>query len=393
MTKIPLLVALAWVGLATGQLLVALWVSQRRTFQKLHPRQDIIGWDAPSISVVIPARNEAANIGQCLTGLRSQSYPTPQLKIVVVDDNSTDDTAAIVRGIIDSDPRVQLIKAGSLPDGWIGKSHACWQGAMATQSEWLCFVDADTVAAPALLSSAVSFSQTTGIDLFSLIPFMELKSFWERVLLPICTLGYETTMGLRRVNHPATPQAAAVGPFILIRRQAYDSVQGHSAIRAEMLEDIELACRVKRAGYCVCLMRGGDLIRARMYTNLRGIWTGLVKNIVYIKIPTAVLISIIFLFLAWMPIGLLAWLWLNAINQPGGLNIFVLGLGFLASIEVMMANVRMMTPFRVSPWYGLLLPLGSTIGAAMLLHGAWLLATGHIKWKGREYNLLKNVGK
>ncbi len=186
------LVALTWLGIVTGLLVVTLWARRLRTLDMLRPGHDHpTEPTAPSLNVVLPVRNEATNIERCLAGLMAQTYPSERLNILVVDDNSTDETAALVRRVAESDPRVRLMEAGPLPSGWTGKSHACWRGALAGQSEWLCFVDADTVAAPALLSTALALAQDRAIDLLSLFPFVELDSFWERLIFPAGLLASE----------------------------------------------------------------------------------------------------------------------------------------------------------------------------------------------------------
>jgi chlorobactene glucosyltransferase len=395
MTIGPFLVALVWAGLTTARLVALLRVPRWRAFEKLPPGPTLTEPDALSLTVVVPARNEAANIERCLRGLVNQTYPSQKLQIVVVDDNSTDETAAMARRIARSDARVQVIEAGPLPDGWVGKSHACWQGAMATQSEWLCFVDADTAAAAALLSSAVRFAQTHGLDLLSLYPFQEMVSFWERVILPWSILLHDLVVGRLQVNDPASPYATAIGMFILVRRHAYEAMGGHAAIRAKILEDVVLAVRVKRAGYRTYFMLGDDLLRVRMYTNLRGIWQGFSKSLVpHLNVPLWVLAAMALLLLAWLPVIPVVWTWIIMSDQPGNpFHTWAFGLSVLAFVETMSANVLLMTPFEIPRWYGLLLPVSAMMGAGIILNGAWQRATGRTKWKGRVYPLPSKEAK
>ncbi len=137
--------------------LIARAVQQRGCLRRLEPVLPPPGSDAPRVTVIIPARDEEANIGHCLESLLAQDYPAGRVNIIVVDDQSADATAAIVRGLARQHPQITLINSPPLPPRWTGKSHACWIGARAAAppSEWLCFIDADVTAQRGALSSAV----------------------------------------------------------------------------------------------------------------------------------------------------------------------------------------------------------------------------------------------
>jgi chlorobactene glucosyltransferase len=138
---------------------------------------------AAGVAVIVPARDEAGNIARCLTALSAQAGSG--LHIVVVDDQSTDATAAIVTAFVKRDPRIQLLQVSALPPGWVGKCHACWiEARAALAADWLCFMDADVTAEPMLIASAVQTAETEALDLLSLAPRHELESFAERLILP-----------------------------------------------------------------------------------------------------------------------------------------------------------------------------------------------------------------
>ncbi len=269
------LLAIFWIS-AVGVLMMRA-LTQYRHYEMLPAQPWPPGRGAPPVSVIIPARNEAHNIGPCLRSLLAQDYPC--FEAIVVDDNSTDDTAKIVRSF-QSDPRVRLLSSKPLASGWTGKSHACWQGALAASGEWLCFVDADTLACPALLSTAVQAMGSRQLDLLSLEPFQDLGSFWERLIIPAGFFLLAFYHDLRRVNKPTSPEAAANGQFILVRRNAYDAICGHAAVRAEICEDSALARLMKRSGKRIALLGAETLIHTRMYTGLKTLWQGLSKNVV-----------------------------------------------------------------------------------------------------------------
>lgn len=166
----------------------------------------------PRLAAVVPARNERGNIATCIDALHHQFYPNDRLRLIVVNDNSTDDTATSVRRIADEDDRVMLVEAGPLPPGWAGKPHACWRGARGdTAAEWLCFVDADTRAAPGLLRTAVVAAQRRGLALLSLSPLQELSNFHDRLLLPLGFLIIAATQDVTRLTEisPEGPSSTA----------------------------------------------------------------------------------------------------------------------------------------------------------------------------------------
>src|SRR5215472_11298651 len=140
-------------------------VRQFRCYESLADDRAMSPDEMPSVTVIVPMRNEEANIGACLDAIRAQDYPHDRLDIIVVDDNSSDGSSALVRRQAAADGRLRLMGAGPLPAGWAGKPHACWQGARGAGSEWLCFLDADTVAAPALLRAAVAGARERQLDM------------------------------------------------------------------------------------------------------------------------------------------------------------------------------------------------------------------------------------
>lgn len=230
----------------------------------------------PSFTVIIPARNEAARIRRCLEGLVAQELK--QLDVIVLDDNSTDATADVVRSFASRLPGLRLLQGEPLPPGWSGKCWACWQAANCTDAEWLLFLDADTAPQPAMIQTLLSYAITQRLDLLTLLPLLELESFWERVLLPPFAGIIQAVMPLDLVNDPRSSVAFAAGPCILIRRSVYIAVDGHRAIRDSVLEDVRLGQIVKGAGYRLRAVAGPDLMRVRLYTSLTEISEGLRKN-------------------------------------------------------------------------------------------------------------------
>ena len=226
----------------------------------------------PELSVIIPARNEEANLPACLHSLVAQAGPTHE--IIVVDDHSTDHT----RQIAELFANVRLISAAPLPDGWSGKCNACWTGAKVAKGKWLLFTDADTRHAPNSIEQGLREAESSGAGLLSYSPKQEVHSFWERALMPVIFAELAQTYRPKEVSDPASPAAAANGQYLLIRRDVYDTVGGHTAVAKAILEDVELAKLVKRAGYTL-QFRMSDAVSTRMYRNLGQMWEGWTKNL------------------------------------------------------------------------------------------------------------------
>ncbi|HEX8755651.1 MAG TPA: glycosyltransferase, partial [Steroidobacteraceae bacterium] len=213
---------------------------------------------APKVAVIVPARNEAANIAACVESLSAQQYPPDCLALIVVDDDSSDATPAIVAALARQDPRIVLRRTSPLPPGWKGKVHACCAGAAAAPADahWLCFLDADMRAAPQAIASAVKAASDRELDLLTLAPRHELESFAERLMLPcgLYLLGFY--QNLEKIQAPQTDAVVATGQFMLLRRTAYEAVGGHAPVCDAICEDVELALLMKRRGYRVLLMDG-----------------------------------------------------------------------------------------------------------------------------------------
>jgi GT2 family glycosyltransferase len=174
---------------------------------------------------------------------------------------------------------LRLLESSALPDGWVGKNHALWIGVQQAKSPWILFTDADAEHKKDSVSRALQIAQEQNAALVSFSPEQITESWYERSLIPYIYLRLARKFSCEKVNDPKSPAAAANGQFLMIRRDVYDTIGGHSSVAGEVLEDVALAMRVKAAGHRISFSSGKDIVRVRMYRSFRGMWQGWKKNL------------------------------------------------------------------------------------------------------------------
>jgi hypothetical protein len=233
----------------------------------------------PRVSIVIPARDEEETIAEAVRSQLSQTYP--DFEVIVVEDRSRDRTGILLEGIAREDPRLKVLTGTDPPAGWIGKPHALHLGAAAAGGELLLFADADVIYDPRTLAEAVSYMEVRKAAFVCLLPRMEAKGFWENVLMPYVEGAYYGGVGfLANCDRPRW-LAGGGGAGNLIRRDAYEAVGGHAALKSSVVDDVHLALSAKRAGFRTRVLRAEDRVRVRMYRGLAGVVNGFTKNTAY----------------------------------------------------------------------------------------------------------------
>jgi glycosyltransferase involved in cell wall biosynthesis len=449
-------VGVTWAALVAWLIFRA--VRQYGKYERVAPVSPPAAQDAPPIDIIVPARNEEANIGRCLDALMAQDYPKRSMRVIVVDDGSTDRTAEIVSHRAQADERLGLLKGQPLPRGWLGKPWAVTQGAHRVtlgceegasscpspgtpgevgrgfikaaspaeapslpspgvpgegghspqrnaapdaegklrpgfaagnrQAEWLCFIDADTFATPSLIATAVHIATARAIDMLSLEPFQELGSFWERLIMPAGFFLLAFSQDLGRVNDPACPDAVANGQFILIRASVYQSVGGHAAVRGHIAEDSALARRVKAGGHRLAVLGADELIRTRMYRDLPSLWEGLTKTATLIVggVRPMIFFAIAAIVLGSATLLLPLWTGLAMLHPHSSWCTAGFVLALMGSLAMFGVHIGGAVYFRIPFWYGVLFPMGYTVGSAVGFASAWRHARGRVGWKGRVYS-------
>jgi cellulose synthase/poly-beta-1,6-N-acetylglucosamine synthase-like glycosyltransferase len=240
--------------------------------------------EGATVSVIVPAYNEAENIQDCLSSiLDSTALSAEVLEVWAVDDQSTDGTLAIANSLQQQrpDPRLKVLAGQPKPAGetWVGKNWACTQAAEQANGEFLLFLDADVRLKPGAIETAAHAAQQEQIDLLSCVPSIICGCLAEWLVQPLIVSTILVGFNFQAVNDPKTERAFAAGPFMFFRRSAYDKIGGHRAVASEVVEDVELSRRVKSSGLKLHYLLGSELAAVRMYRSWRALWEGWTKNL------------------------------------------------------------------------------------------------------------------
>lgn len=340
---------------------------------------------SPLVYALVPARNEESNIGDCVRGLLSQDYPN--LRVRVIDDHSTDRTAAIVRELSEKDPRLELMSAPELPPGWRGKPHALHAGTRGVVADFLCFVDADVRLRPQAIRAAVNAAEESKAGLVTLVPQLVTASFWERAVQPIIAQVIFALLDPVRVRSPKSEVAVGYGPFMFFRRTTYAAIGGHAAVASEIVEDLRLAQLIKAGGFGLAYVQGVDAVELRMYDSLQGLISGWKKNF-HVSLGSA----------QWLaPLGalLLLLVFAGPTLALAGSLLFWLIAGSAAAAKLLGASLLCYAADwlgRLSLWhcYGIswrgMRSLGSLIVAYILCASSYQAVMGRpVVWRGRAY--------
>ena len=231
----------------------------------------------PSVSVIVPARNEEAQIGRCVESLLAQDYA--DYEVIVVDDESGDATAAIVGALATSDPRLRLVSGVPLRDGWLGKTHALSQGVAVASGEILVLTDADTVHHPESISWAVTNLQDSRADMLSGYLSQSTDSLGEKIIVPTM-YAMMLLVPLYLLPRTRTPRLAfAIGQFVALRREALDDVGGYDAIKDSIVDDMAMAIRVKKFGHRVVFLDANQAADCHLYGGYRDAFNGIKRSV------------------------------------------------------------------------------------------------------------------
>ena len=353
-----------------------------------------------TLTVVVPAYNEAANIAACLTSLLGSEDPCGDWQVLLVDDRSSDATLAIAQEAAGAcgatEPRFSLLDAGPRPVGerWVGKNWACSRAMEQVVSEWVLFVDADLRLQPATLRRALAQATIDGADLLSLAPRLSCGCLAEWLVQPIMASLLGLGFPIEAANDPASAVAFAAGPFMLFRRSAYLAIGGHRALAAEVVEDLALARRIKQGGHRLRYLLALDGLELRMYSDFASLWEGWTKNWLLgldgdVARALAASSAVLLMFSGpWLLAAVAALLaaGLAPVGLPGQrlvlLAALALGLAGIGLQLVLRLWIRRQFQLPISFWW--LMGAGGLVVAAIGPVSVWRTLSGRgWTWKGR----------
>lgn len=347
---------------------IAAWHSRRRvpTLQSLNA-PDLATW--PSVTIVIPARDEAAHIHDALLAKLNDGYPA--LKVLVVDDRSTDDTGARARG----DARVDVTRIDELPAGWLGKVHALQRGVEASDSEWLLFSDADVHLAPGTLRRVIAWAEVNQVEFVSALPSIKAGDAPTTVALQAFFRLIVMAGRLFAVANPNSTAAAGVGAFNLVKRSALQRTEGLAWLKMEIGDDMALGVLMKRAGVKCAVIIAKEAVSLQFYPSLAVMFRALEKN--GAQAPAPMMFGGL-LALTAVELGFYAGFWSDsAWLQLVSLTTFALAVHTDWSVSRWL---------RMPSWTALLPGLGSLPLNFAMLRSCFLATTrGGVVWRGTFY--------
>jgi chlorobactene glucosyltransferase len=338
--------------------------------------------DSPFVSIILPVRNQAKTVVECVRSLVGVEYPSKE--IIVVDGGSTDGTRELLTSF---DQKIALIQEDPLPDGWVGKNWACHLGYQKSKGDLLLFTDGDSIHSTDSLTRAVNYLEVEKADLVTLAPGTILRTFWEKVLQPPIFLLIMILVGGKLVNDDRRGNAIGNGQYMLFRRAAYEKVGGHSAVRDKIVEDYNIARLLKKAGLKLRFVTGEDVLGVRMYTSLAEIWKGWRKNFYTVsekhmlwKASARIVLMFIFLVL---PFAVLAYGLIIVPTNP--FNPYLITGAFM-SFLLWLGIVILDRSITISPGYALLFPLAIVVYICIGIDSTIRGSLGYgFSWKGRVY--------
>jgi chlorobactene glucosyltransferase len=377
----------------------------------------------PFVSIIVPARNEQDNIERCILSLLNQDYPN--FEVIVVDDNSTENTLKIVQDIKsrvngqseeqEKKPlldRLKIISLSEKPDKWTGKTWASEQGYLHSTGNILLFTDADTcyMSRDAILLT-VSYMQKRNLDVLTGIPLIELRDFWSKITMPLWN-HFSILLGANTgaMNNPGSKVAYLIGSFFLIRKKVLEEVGTFRSVRNAIQEDRELGMRVKNAGYNIKMVRIENIVSALWSRDVRTMWYGIARTFVPMRKWHIFANLVAVFFMALLPFVLLSYTssfvintvtitnnihWMIDISntrEPQQLGILSFFMNATSCVMIIIATaLKDIKKYKMTPIYSLLSFLGAgLIVLSYIANMITLFSKRTIPWRGRSSRITES---
>ncbi len=383
-----------WFYWITGVLLAAIWLAPvlqlvlhfsevaDLTQPQWVPAQDV---PLPWLTIIVPARNEEAEIEPALRSLLRLNYP--HYEVIAVNDRSTDQTGQIMDRLAAeyssaaaAQGRLRVLHVRELPPRWLGKVHAMWLGAQQAGTEWLLFTDADCVFAPDALRRAVHYAESTGTDHLVLFPTAHMRTLGERMMIAFPQVMSGFAMRPWKARDPNARDHMGVGAFNLVRRQAYEAIGTYEKLRLEVVDDIKLGEAIKKSGFRQDVTFGPGLVTLRWAVGAAGVVANLEKNLFAFLRFRILLVLLVCATTSFLCIGPFAGLLLASgwARLPFAVTIFLIAIAYAYAGRYMAS----------SPWLFITCPIAAVIFAYATLQSAFIaLRDGAITWRGTKYSL------
>lgn len=332
------------------------------------------------VSVLIPARNEEANIIKCLRSVLKQNYEN--FEIIVLNDNSSDRTEELINSI--TDKRLRVIQGKVLEKEWVGKNFACHQLQTEASGDYLLFIDADTEMSDDCISGVVAFAEENKTGLLSIMPYEESRTFWEKIVIPLLYFAVMAFLPVPLVEKSKRKEfSMGNGQFLLFKRNCYDLIGGHQSLKNRIVEDVWISRRVKEFGQKLIFADGTDLMRCRMYNNFSEVWNGFSKNFfagLAFSVTGLVTVNISYFMLFILPLFTLIYSILISDR-----SVFILSVS--AFIIPVIIRITHSVKFNQPLIYSFLNFLSCIFLIAVSINSFRILKFGKgANWKGRDYS-------
>ncbi len=337
--------------------------------------------DLPFVSILIPARNEEHNIKGCIESLLALDYP--RYEIIAVNDRSTDNTLAVLRGLEQNTSLLSVVNVEESRAGWSGKNYALHVGVNRARGTWFLFSDADTEHYPLSLRLGIQEARERSAGFLTFFSRMDCRGFWESLLQPMASCLVALWYPMEKVNDLACPMGFANGQYILMNRDTYRDIGGHLAVKDRLLEDVALSEEAKRRGIPFRIAIGTYVLKTRMYRGFKNSWNGWKRIFIHLTHrSTPVLLRSVLGLSCIGTFPLLVFVGALMFNAPLGVCILAgSGLLFSAAVAWIFSILS-----RQPQWPAVLVPLSTLVIVGILLNATWDSLIGRkTNWRGSQY--------